>query len=63
MCIRLSGIPEGSLVVDPFSGSGSTLVACEKLGMRGIGFDIDPAYVEAANARLLGVVSASEGER
>ena len=63
MCIRLSGITEGSLVVDPFSGSGSTLVACEKLGMRGIGFDIDPAYVEAANARLLEVVSASKGER
>jgi site-specific DNA-methyltransferase (adenine-specific) len=52
MCIKLSGIPKGSQVVDPFVGSGTTLVACEKLGMTGLGFDIDNAYVEYANRRL-----------
>ena len=52
MCIKLSGAPEGSLVIDPFVGSGTTLVACEKLGMTGLGFDIDNAYVEYANRRL-----------
>ena len=52
MCIKLSGVPEGSLVIDPFVGSGTTLVACEKLGMTGLGFDIDNAYVEYANRRL-----------
>jgi site-specific DNA-methyltransferase (adenine-specific) len=59
MCIKLSGIPKGSLVVDPFVGTGSTLIACERLGMQGLGFDIDEAYVEAANARLLELISTS----
>jgi len=52
MCIRLSGIATGSLVLDPFVGSGSTLVACERLGMLGMGFDIDAVYVETANRRI-----------
>lgn len=51
-CIKLSGVPKGSLVIDPFVGSGTTLVACENLGMTGLGFDIDNAYVEYANRRL-----------
>jgi site-specific DNA-methyltransferase (adenine-specific) len=51
-CIKLSGIPIGSLVVDPFVGTGTTLVACQELGMRGLGFDIDEKYVSSAKARL-----------
>ena len=51
-CIKLSGVPEGSLVVDPFVGSGTTLVACENLGMEGLGFDIDESYIRYANLRL-----------
>lgn len=52
MCIQLSGIDKGSLVVDPFVGAGATLMACEELGMIGLGFDIDNHYVDAANMRL-----------
>lgn len=52
MCIEWSGIPEGSLVVDPFSGIGSTLLACVETKMEGIGFDIDAAYVDGANELL-----------
>jgi len=48
-CIKLSGAPKGSLVVDPFVGSGTTLVACDRLGMNGLGFDIDKSYVDYAN--------------
>lgn len=51
-CIKLSGVPKGSLIVDPFVGSGTTLIACEKLGMTGLGFDIDESYVQYANRRL-----------
>jgi DNA modification methylase len=38
--IKLSGIPKGSLVCDPFMGSGTTLFAARELGMRAVGFDI-----------------------
>ena len=39
-------------VYDPFLGSGSTAVACEHLGRRCVGIDLDPEYVATAIARL-----------
>jgi DNA modification methylase len=42
----------GDLVFDPFSGSGTTLLAAERLGRRGLGLEIHPERVEWA-ARLL----------
>lgn len=42
----------GDLVLDPFMGVGTTLVAAARSGRRGVGFDTDPEYVEAARARL-----------
>lgn len=42
----------GDIVFDPFSGSGTTAVACKQLGRKFIGFEIDPNYVNTANARL-----------
>ena len=42
----------GDMVLDPFSGSGTTMLACSKLNRRGIGVDIDPSYCALAMNRL-----------
>jgi DNA modification methylase len=54
LCKRLIEIytREGDLVIDPFAGSGSTLVAAHELGRRGVGVDINPTYVDLAKRRL-----------
>jgi DNA modification methylase len=42
----------GDVVLDPFCGSGTTLLACLMTGRRGIGFEIDPAHCATARRRL-----------
>lgn len=42
----------GALVVDPFAGSGTTLIAARNLNRRYIGGDITPEYVDIARQRL-----------
>lgn len=49
----------GDLVLDPFMGSGSTLVAAARLGRRYVGYDLDPAYVDLARERVAGDLAAA----
>jgi site-specific DNA-methyltransferase (adenine-specific) len=50
-CIKLHG-GKNITVLDPFAGTGSTLVAAEKLKCRGIGIEIDGDYSATAVERL-----------
>jgi len=43
---------EGDLVVDPFSGSGTTLRVCQQLNRKAIGIEINPEYVSRTKDRL-----------
>ena len=46
------GSREGDTVLDPFAGSGTTLVAAKMLNRQFIGCELDPEYVKIAEARL-----------
>lgn len=48
----LAGCPEGGTVLDPFCGSGTTLLVAERLQRVGLGIELSPAYIEIAKRRL-----------
>jgi DNA modification methylase len=50
-CI-LAGSPLGGVVLDPFSGSGTTAVVAKKLARRWIGIELNPEYAEMAQRRI-----------
>ena len=43
---------DGSIVLDPFAGSGTTLVAAKESGIDYIGIEIEPSYIEIIERRL-----------
>jgi site-specific DNA-methyltransferase (adenine-specific) len=53
-CIKLFSYVD-DVVLDPFSGSGTTMIAAVKNNRRGIGIDVDKKYCELARKRILGI--------
>lgn len=50
--------PPGGVVLEPFAGSGTTLVACEAEGVSGIGFERSPEYCDIVRARVQHAIAA-----
>jgi site-specific DNA-methyltransferase (adenine-specific) len=53
-CIKLFSYPN-DLILDPFSGSGTTCVSAKMEKRRYIGYEIDESYVEISNKRLINI--------
>lgn len=58
-CLLLHGQEEAQ-VLDPFMGTGTTLLAAQRMGCFGVGIEIDPEYVAIARQRLEEDMKASE---
>jgi len=43
---------ENNIVLDPFSGSGTTMRVCQQLNRNAVGFELNPDYIEMTNLRL-----------
>ena len=50
--MMLASSDEGDFVLDPFSGSGTTLRVCQQLGRHALGVEINPNYVQMTRERL-----------
>lgn len=48
----LASTNEGDTVLDPFSGSGTTLRVCQQLNRKAIGIELNPDYIEMTKERL-----------
>ena len=50
-CLSITGTPNG-IVLDPYAGAGTTLLAAEKLGQRWVGVEIKSSFVDLIEQRL-----------
>ena len=47
----------GDTVLDPFAGTGTTLLAAHELGRKSIGFELNPEYIKLIKNKLTPIVS------
>lgn len=52
--------PPGGIVLDPFLGSGTSAVAAKRCGRHYVGFELNPAYCEVIERRLIAVDDADQ---
>jgi DNA modification methylase len=50
--VKLITPPKPGILLDPFAGSGSTLLACKELDVPFIGIELEPEYIEICKKRL-----------
>lgn len=61
-CLKLAGVRPGMKVLDPFCGING-MVAASRIGVSGIGIDIDPVYCELAEERIWKVIDCKRDLR
>lgn len=59
-CLRLHGLARTEVVMDPFTGLGSTAVACARVGVGFIGADLDEAYLKVAIERTRAILRPAQ---
>jgi site-specific DNA-methyltransferase (adenine-specific) len=59
-CLRLHGLSRIQTAMDPFTGLGSTAVACARLGVNFIGAELDEGYLAEAVERVEGSAAGRE---
>jgi len=55
-------LPKGSVMVDPWNGSGTTMAACARLGISCQGYDLNPVMVHLARSRVASASDIAEAE-
>jgi site-specific DNA-methyltransferase (adenine-specific) len=55
LCIKLASSKKSDLVLDPFLGSGTTILAANDFGRRSVGYEVNPAYERIIRRKLAGI--------